>query len=209
MKKLYYKIKNSNDGGFPQVDCDCVPIMQLISPWSLYNEKFCSLEFTLNKKAVLTDLLSKIAGFNTDLLISEKLKNMISDCDIMQHQYFDAIVNTKKGPQTYFLLHLCQPNLVNYIDYKNTIFYETEWGFYKCPISIDSYEHYLNLKSKDKKTSFGVEIEKLAMTENFDRSIDMFYILPFDSSIYISERMKKIIEENKITGIKFVDEITI
>lgn len=209
MKRIYYKIKNSNDGCFPQVDCDCVPIMQLISPWKLHNTKLYPLEFSLNKKALLTDLLSKIAGFNTDLLISEKFKNVISDCNIMQHQYFDATVNTKKGPQTYFLLHLCQPNLVNYIDYKNTVFYETEWCFYKCPISIDSYEHYISLKSKDKKTSFGVKIEKLVMGKDFDRSMDMFYILPFDSSIYISERMKKIIEENKITGIKIVDEIEI
>ena len=209
MSTTYFKIDSTDEGGYPQVECDCVPIMQLISPWKLHNENFCSLEFTLNKKAVLTDLLSKIAGGNTDLLISDRFKNAIHDCNIMRHQYFNVIVNTKEGPQTYYLLHLCQPDLVNFIDYRNTSFYENEWAFYKGPISIDSYEHYLNLKSKDTEGSLLVGIEKLAMTENFDRSIDMFYILPFDDSIYISKRMKKIIEENKITGIKIVDEIEI
>lgn len=207
MNTRYFKIEPTNDGGYPQVDCDCVPIMQLISPWKLHNTRLYSLEFSLKRKAKLTDLLSTTAGIHTDLLISEKFKNTIADLNIMQHQYFNATVNTKKGPQAYYLLHLCQPDLVNYIDYKNTVFYETEWCFYKCPISIDSYEHFLSLK--DKKTSFGVKIEKLVMGKDFDRSMDMFYILPFDSSIYISERLKKIIEENKITGIKIVDEIEI
>lgn len=209
MHTNFFKIESTDEGGYPQVECDCVPIMQLISPWKLHNEKFCSLEFTLKKKAALTDLLSTTAGPYIDLLISENFKNVICQCNIMSHQYFEAVVNSPQGPQPYFFLHLCQPNLVDFIDYQKSIFYETEWGFYKCPILINSYEHYLSLKSKANSVSFGVEIEKIAMTENFDRSIDMFYILQFDNSIYISERMKKIIEENKITGIKIVDEIEI
>jgi len=54
MSTTYFKIDSTDEGGYPQVECDCVPIMQLISPWKLHNENFCSLEFTLNKKAVLT-----------------------------------------------------------------------------------------------------------------------------------------------------------
>ena len=133
MSTTYFKIDSTDEGGYPQVECDCVPIMQLISPWKLHNENFCSLEFTLNKKAMLTDLLSKIAGSNTDLLISDRFKNAIHDCNIMRHQYFNVIVNTKKGQQTYYLLHLCQPDLVHFIDYRNTNFYEKNGHFTKVP----------------------------------------------------------------------------
>ena len=209
MKSLYYKIAPTNNGGYPQVDCDSVPVIQLISEWKRYNTSLFSLEFSLKKKAILTDLLSTTAGPYADLLISSKFKDLISDCKIMGHQYFKAMVNTKKGVQAYFFLHLCQPDLVNYIDYKKTLFYETEWEFYKAPIYIESYEHYVNLKSKDEKASFGVSIEKLVMDDNFDRNIDMFYLLPFDSSLYVSERLKNKIEKYQVTGIKFVEEISI
>lgn len=209
MNKKYYIIKPSIKGIYPQVKCDSVPVMQLITPWKKFQENLISLDFTLDNRARITDVLSKLYGPITDLLVNEKFKNIVSDCRIMNHQFFKASVKTKKEKLTYYLLHLSQPDLVNFIDYKRSLFYETEWEFRKCPIKIDSYEHYERLLAQDKEAKFGVSIDKLVMNVDFDGSIDLFFLLPFDINVYISERMKKLIEENSITGLDIVGEVLI
>lgn len=205
----YYIVKPSIKGVYPQVKCDSVPVMQLITPWKIFPENLITLDFTFDNRARITDVLNKLCGPITDFLISEKFKNIISDCKIMNHQYFKALVKTKKENLIYYLLHLSQPDLVNYIDYKSSLFYETEWEFRKGPIKIDSYEHYERLHAQDKEAKFGVSIDKLVMNDDFDRSIDMFFFLPFENKVYISERMRKLIEENNITGLDIVGEILI
>ena len=86
-----------------------------------------------------------------------------------------------------------------YINFKDSAFIETEWTFPKCPIEIKSFEHYLSLKEKDPSGAFGVGIDKIVFKEHFN--MDLFFIFPFDSTIYMSERMAiNIIAEN-LSGI--------
>ena len=209
MNTNYYLIKPSSEGCYPQVDCEDIPTIQLIKAWNMYPDGLFTLDFTLKKRAIITDVLSKIGGPVTDFLINEKFKSIISNCKIMKHQFFDASIKTKKGVLSYSLLHLSQTDLVNYIDYGNSLFSETEWTFEKCPLKLSSYEDFTLLQSKDKEGKFGVSIKKLVMNEHFDRSIDMFFLYPFEVKVYVSERMKALIENNNITGLNFVEKISI
>jgi len=42
--------------------------------------------------------------------------------------------------------------------------------------------------------------DKIALSEKFDKSLDMFIFLPLDNTIYISERLKNVLEDAKVTG---------
>lgn len=44
--------------------------------------------------------------------------------------------------------------------------------------------------------------------ENFDRSLDLFFLLPFDFNIYVSEGLKDKLESSGVTGISFSNSIT-
>lgn len=117
----------------------------------------------------------------------------------------------KKNDQEYeyYWLHLSQPNLVDALNYEESEFYQTEWEFLnKGPIKIKSYEHYIELKAKDEDGSFGVSLNKIVLKEKFDRSLDLFFLLPFDFNIYVSEALKEKLESSGVTGISFSNSIT-
>ena len=46
------------------------------------------------------------------------------------------------------------------------------------------------------------------LKENFDRSLDLFFLLPFDFNIYVSEGLKDKLESSGVTGISFSNSIT-
>ena len=98
--------------------------------------------------------------------------------------------------------------LIDALSYEESEFRQTEWEFLnKGSINIKSYSHYTELKAKDKEGSFGVSLDKIAMTEKFDRTLDMFFLLPFDFNIYVSETLKDKMESCGIKGISFPSSV--
>lgn len=210
MPKKYYILQKESGNIYPQVDCLSVFQAQLISAWKMFPEAKPTLHFRLKNKAKLTDVISTTAGPFTDFLFNEKVKKIMDDSHVMQHQYFKAIIESSKQSLEYYWLHLSQPNLVEALDYEKSEFIQTEWEILtKGPISIKSYEHYRVLKSKDKDGSFGVSLDKIAMTDKFDRNLDLFFLLPFDFNIYVSESLKDKLENGGIKGICFPSSIEI
>ena len=99
--------------------------------------------------------------------------------------------------------HFTQPELSFLLDYQRTEFIETEYGISDVgPIRIESFNHYLELKSKDKSEglAFGVRFNQIALSQNFDLSLDLFHLDPFDSRTFISKRLKNRIEEMNLIG---------
>lgn len=206
--KIYYILKNDLDDkivgkDYPQVDCLTMHQAHLITSWHLFDPK-PNLKFKLKKRAVLTDTLKdSTIGGGTGFLINSKTKDIFKKFNIMRHQYFDASVETQKAEiLAYFWLHLTEPQLTEELDFKNSIFLEKKWATIKGTIQLEFYEHYKELKAKDTEASFGARLDKIALSDNFDRDLDMFTFLPFDNNVYISERLKNAIEENGITGFK-------
>lgn len=211
MEQKYYILSNSLDtkivgNDYPQVDCLTMNQAHLITSWQFFEPK-PNLLFQLKKRAKLTDVLNKSAISSTGFLINEQVKSIFDGSNIMRHQYFNAIVINKKNELNYYWLHLTQPELSKHLDYHKTIFYRTEWTFREEPILIKSYEHYSELKSKDKKASFGIELDKIVLSDKFDKSLDMFTFLPFDNNVYISENLKNKIELSNIKGFN-IEEAT-
>jgi hypothetical protein len=205
----YYKITTDSPNVYPQTECLTVFSAEAISPWKIHDGINVPLSFKLKKKAILTDVVTHISGPAEDFLISKRMKDIFDSCNIMQHQYFNAILRTNKGVHDYYWLHLSQPDLARKIDFKKSEFVQTEWCVEKGIICLDSYDHYIRLKSQDNLASLGVNINKIVMLKEFDRTLDLFYLLPFDSTVYVSEKLKKKIEDAEVTGVSFSSEITI
>ena len=210
MTRKYYTINyelNDQITGrdYPQVDCLNVNEIGKFSSWELLSNNPL-IKFELKKRCKLTDVLS-VLELTSGFLISPKIKELFDKFSLMRHQYFDATVQTKDGVFQYYWLHLSDPDLTKKIDYKNSVFYETEWTFKKGKIALDSYENYQKLKSKDTAASFGVKLEEIAFSNSFDTKLDMFTFLPFNNKIYISEKLKNALVENNIISFK-IEEAT-
>lgn len=209
MKKTYYIMQKEASSTYPQVDCLSVFQAQQLSAWKMISPVKPSLRFRMKNKAELTDVLSSTAGPFTDFIISPKVKGIIESSHIMQHQYFNAEIEMNKQKYDYYWLHLSQPELIMALDYEKSEFFQTQWEIFdKGPIQIKSFEHYQELKAKDKEGAFGVSLKKIVMTEKFDRTLDLFFLLPFDFNIFISESLKVKLEQNGIRGIFFPYSVT-
>ena len=208
MKKKYYILQKETYSIYPQVDCLSVLQAQQISSWKMFQDVKPKLSFRLKNKAKLTDVLSSTAGPFTDFLVNSKVKEIFDSSHVMQHQYFETSVKTVNKEYEYYWLYLSQPNLIDALSYEESEFRQTEWEFLnKGSINIKSYSHYTELKAKDKEGSLGVSLDKIAMTEKFDRTLDMFFLLPFDFNIYVSETLKDKMESCGIKGISFPSSV--
>ena len=120
----------------------------------------------------------------------------------MNHKFYDAkIVNTKNHKSyLYYWMHLYEPELTHQLNFEKSTFFATKWTFKENLIYINSLEHYNRLKAKDKEAKFGVELDEIYLTDQFDITLDMFTFLPFTNNIFISERLYMEIVKSKITG---------
>ena len=208
---MYYQITNELDDkvvgkDYPQVDCLTMAQAHLINSWHLFDPQ-PELKFELKKKAVLTDVLKDATISSRGFLISQKIKDLLADFKLMRHQFFNATVKAKKVKLDYYWLHLSEPQLSRYLDYKKSVFYRTEYTFREDLIDLKSYEHYEQLKKQDKDASFGVELDQIALSEEFDKALDMFTFLPFGLNIYISQKLRDALLEKNIMGFK-IEEAT-
>ena len=204
---MYYSIQYQTEGNFigkeyPQTEC-----LTLIHAHSLNAWEFPDFEpkliFNLSKKAILTDILSNAAINANGLLVNLKVKELLKGFNLLNHKFYEVIINYKNTFQTYYWLHICEPTIIDTIDYTKSLFYRTEYTFREELINLTSFEEYKILKSKDKDGSFGVELDQIYVTEKFNKNLDLLTFLPFDNNIYISEALKSALEENNITGINY------
>lgn len=193
---------------YPQVDCVCPFTASQISPW---NKLLCNpdLKFKLKKGAVMSDYISTTAGPGCDMLISPELYECIRHFNVMSYQIFPALIDTNKDIREYLWLHLYGLPFVNLIDYNKSSFIRTEWTIPQDSIDLESFNQYQQLKSQDETGAFGVTFDSLTLR---DRStiLDLFFPFPFDSTIFISERLANELIKSNYTGllIEQTDKIT-
>lgn len=197
----FYKLSHDLKSGkkYPQVDCLTFLTASQISPWKelLLNP---NLKFKLKRGAVMTDYISSTAGLCCDMLISLKLYECIRHFNILPHQMFPTTIETNNGVLTYHLLHLYGPAFVDSIDYAASSFIRTEWTIPQDSILLESFRQYQQLKSQDKTGSFGITFDKLRLRKT-DEIWDLFFPFPFDSTIFLSEKLAETLLESDYTGL--------
>jgi hypothetical protein len=208
---MYHIIKNDlNDKvvgkDYPQVNCLTMNQAHLLQSW-LFLDPEPELKLELKKKAILTDVLSDATINASGFLINEKLKNILESFKLIRHKFYLASVKAKAENFDFYWLHLSEPEITKSLDYQNSTFFRTEYTFREEPIELHSLEDYNKIKSQDNDASFGVELDKIVVSNSFDKELDMFTFLPFDSNIYISEKLKHALLKNNITGFR-IEEAT-
>lgn len=197
----FYKLSRDLETGkkYPQVECLRAFTASQISPW---NKLSCNpdLSFKLRRGVEISDFLSTTAGPSCDMLISPELYECIRHFNVMPHQIFPVTVETNKDVREYLWVHLYGPSFVDSIDFDKSSFIRTEWTIPQEPISLESFSQYLQLKSLDETGAFGVTFDSLSLR---DRStiLDLFFPFPFDSTIFISERLAEELIRSNYTGL--------
>ena len=200
----YFKLDTSAEikstGTFPQVSCST----QFEAHQLKYNEApgFApSLSFKLEKRAKITDVLSQAAISADGLIVSEKVKRLLSNFKLIEHFFYPIEIEVKTDLQ-YYWLHLVAPlSNLDWVDFTNSSFFLKKGLRNIGEVALSSIEDYKE-KKKEQGSLIRIKASKLVLGESFNRSLDLFVLPRFGTSIYISEKLKSQIIENNISGIE-------
>lgn len=220
MKNKIFKIKNSiekrNIGSkFPQIS-NMKPGYDYISKNSVHSLSKCTTNlpdftpdldyFILPRASKLTDTLS-VSVTNGGFLVSNRLKNLLNECILPMHAFYEAKVFYKHEIYNYYWIHLIC-NLTEYIDFEKSTFfiyvdYSKNLGYLQLASLNDYYNSVNSLKEKNPNKSVTVWSESLKFLPSFKLSFDLFKIGTFDSNYYVSEKLLSLLKTNNITGFDF------
>lgn len=199
--KLSYSTKNLIGNGDQQTLC--LSKREIIKSFSYgFPDDEIVLNFELHQKAKLTNCLSNGSiSSGLGLLIDLKTRELFANFQLCTHKFYKTEIKGKKDNEikNYFWLHLSE-NFTNDIDYTQSVFYETNGISRINELKIDSFSFYEKEKN-DKGWRFDLEPKIIIFkNESKIKNLDMFRIPPFESGILISERLKEMIIEKKLTG---------
>lgn len=176
---------------------------------NLTNDTFPDFEpdlvFELEKKAKLTDVISTSNISAKGFLVNEKIKNIFDRFNLMEHKYYPAIVIYKEQKFNYYWLHFKEneSKYLNYIKYNESKFYIGNLARWKeKDVVISDVKTYLNLR---KNLVFKlISIDTICFNNTFyNKPKDIFYIDNLHFDFIISETLKNVMQESKITGFHF------
>lgn len=208
---LSYSTKEEEIGtsDFPQ--CEQIAYKILKEPNSvvnLNNENFPpfipNLSLKLKEDAILTDAISPSNISAIGFIINNKIKNIFSEFNLLEHKYYNATVMDSKNTQhNYFWLHFKENRELFFknIDYNKSHFHVTDLAFNKIEdIEIMSYNNYL--ENQKKLTFKYISASKLYLKEELvKRNYDLFYIRYLFLKPLISERLVQLLKLNNVTGL--------
>lgn len=221
---MFYSIKHSMNtkivGKFFQSENIYWNYGNIDNPKLLSNIYFQKVDFdpivpipVLHKKAKITDLISCVnATCSCQLIMSEKLKNIISKYRTEGLQFFKtSIIKDNLKHNNFYALNMYEINN-DYVDFsKSKIIYNKKADDYKSSfmtvkeqINFENFEQFdekrMQVWSNNEET---ISIEKLNLNiENINEDFFMIKYV-FGATLFVSENLKKEIENAGCTGIEF------
>mgnify|MGYP006959899243 CR=1 FL=1 len=163
--------------------------------------------FILHKNAKISDLLSSSPLMGSGFLISEKFKNALEKNIMPPHKYYPAKIIHKDNSYNYYWIHiLC--DLTDYVDYNKSEFVIAKnYTNTKNYIQIKSKKDFLIKKEelKQKDLFLSIKANKIFFIENYFLAFDLFSVSLIDYDFYISQNLKNIINQEKITGVNLIE----
>jgi hypothetical protein len=143
------------------------------------------IRFRLAKEAKLCDIMGQATISACGLLVSQNVKNILEQFNLIPHKYFSAIIENKGTYYQYYWVHFVWEAGIKYLDFKNSKFEINEFGNSLGEIKLNSYDELL-----DKQTYLGF----MKMIYNYETVMlktdyDLFNH-PLNKTIYLSENLR-------------------
>lgn len=201
---LTWTVNKKVIGYYPQtVGNECIDENGDLPPYAkgyITNEEFpdqlTNFNFEMHKRAKLTDLVDASNISARGLLVSEKMKNIISEFNILNHKFYPANLEFKGETLRYYWLHIVNTTLEG-IDFLNSNFIEVGYTRRKeKDVEINSHEEYDRITC-----DMMIDCDKIVLQPSF-KEYDLFFFPCISSDLFASERLINALKANKITGIE-------
>lgn len=158
-------------------------------------------DLTLRKSAKQTDFISDTALAIADsLCYSEKAIHVLKEFKLDTNKTARVNLHGNEPLTNYEFIRL-QDSRLDYINWSQSNFAKTRAGYFEQALEISSLEDYINwtqsiAPNKILTTNLSLNIKNI--------EFDLFFIgLPINA-IFVSNNLKQSLEENNISGIKFI-----
>ncbi len=201
----YFKFKPDADNGF-QAYCNHAPDSLLKKDLYKNYEGDSITGLLRDPKTKLTDILNEGTLSLKGIIVSKKFKDIVLKFNIHHAQFIP--INDEKLSNYYFMFF--NGELISLIDYERTSFKIQEWDpndiiYLDATIPKNKEGVMAAYKEYCAESVFNslAPIDGYFFEESPElNELDLFRIGYFDLSFYISERLKKELEESGITGWK-------
>lgn len=154
----------------------------------------------LHPQAKRTDVISSAMLGGQGLLVSERLKNLLTGFLLPEHVYFPAVIVHKNERFSNFQwLHLIS-------DYRKVVLFDQ--SIFK--MNQVGFEDIIKFRDFDDYQRFEKDVDKFELLRSVKivldsgalHGLDMFVLSQFDVNIYISEKLVNKLLSEKVTGIE-------
>lgn len=220
----YYSISNETNEkiiGKKYPQCKGMPSnMGLTFKWfeqpnsmtKLTNDDFPDFEpeliFELEEKAILTDVVSPSNISAKGFLINQKVKDIFSHFNLMEHRYYPSTLIVKGNKLPYYWLHFkdSEEKYLSGVDYSESHFSVTNLAYIKIEdIQILSRDDFWNKKMNLPMKH--IRVENLALTDKLkNQDLDLFYIPYIHSHFFSSDRLIEVLKAYNIRGVEVKEQ---
>lgn len=177
------------------------------APNSVYDIRFDKfpdfipdIRFKLAKGAKLCDMMGQATINANGFLISEKLKSIFDNSNIIPYECYPATIEDKGTLHSYYWIHFVWNEGKSLIDFNASKFFKQKFSNNLGYIELQSEEDYKNTKAEfGSRYMIGFEILKLKEQLSFD-----LIIVPFKTDIIISETFKNKVTVSELTGLSIL-----
>lgn len=172
------------------------------------NQIYPNLDYKFNFKKLKSAKETNLMSFtpylkNCHFLIDNNTLELLNLFNIQRYKAYEALIYDspiENLNNNYWLFYSVLQDW-NVIDFEKSLF--ISGGFGNNP----KIEHKFNDENEMKKFNGVAKVKKLALSKSFDTSLDFFHTRL--GGLFVSENLKFAIEENRVTGIRFDNEVEI
>lgn len=160
------------------------------------------LQFELEEKAKLSDMVSPSNISAKGILCSPKMLDLIASYIMDSHKVFNAKILFNDVWYDYHWIHFVYKD-IDFIDLENSVFYKSRFGTDKGDVVyFKSYKEGVDIMINNNYCD--ILPSKLIIKDSFKNNIKDIFFLRLTNRIIVSDRIADIIRKNKLTGIKLV-----
>lgn len=216
----YFRLKNSNsrkEVGFQFQTNGYIEGYEIDGPnsrtkltYDIFPDFVPDLRFGLHPKSKLTDVVDASNISAMGFLINEKVKNIFSQFKNSGYRFYDATIIDHNGQMLpYFWMHIVSNNY-SMIDFEKSIFRKSNFPLKTATtkngdsidiLNIDDFEEKGEILFHDDYYVVPDEI-KIDNKEEYDC---LYFSKLRIKSVYISERLAKMLKKEKVTGIEILE----
>lgn len=155
------------------------------------------IRYQLSRTAKVCDVLSQASISACGLLVSPGFKELLTEHQLADHQFFAATVKKDEAEMPYFWLHVLSgdPSIV---DFPRSQFIQKRTSRKEADLRFSNLEEYLQKKEEIGFLS-SIRNELLVLKEVPEADL---WVEPFATHLVISEKLKTAIDSQGITGLQ-------